>query len=104
MDIVVMEEVIEVMLDTEAMDRARERLKLIQDIDAMVFMVMAKERLKLMLSQDIEAMVMVVMEEAMEVKVDTEAMAREGLKLSQVVEAIGVMVMEEVMEVRVVGA
>ena len=73
-------------MDTEAMD-------------------MAREKLKLMLSQVTEAMamvVMVVMEEAMEVMVDTEAtdMARERLKLmlSQDTEA---MVMEEVMEVMV---
>merc|ERR1711983_267894 len=84
-DMGVMEEAMEVMVDTEVME----------------VMVMGRERLKL--SQVIEAMVM-VMEEVMEVMVDTEAMedmvmARERLKLSQVTEAMAmvVMVMEEVM-------
>merc|ERR1712131_219567 len=81
----------EVMVDTEAMDMVRERLKLklmlSQDTEAMVMeevmevmvdteaMDMERERLKLMLSQDTEAM---VMEEAMEVMVDTEAMDMES--------------------------
>ena len=48
------------------------------DTEAMEVMVMARERLKL--NQDTEAMVMVVMdmEEVMEVMVDTEAMAMES--------------------------
>merc|ERR1719422_806792 len=62
----VMEEAMEVMVDTEAMG----------------VMVMARERLKLMLNQVTEAMVMVdmVMEEAMEVMVDTEADAEPGYR------------------------
>merc|ERR1719348_1353841 len=75
MAVMVTEEAMEGMVDTEAMD-------------------MAREKLKLKLSQAIEAMDMAVMvtEEAMEVMVDTEAMdmAREKLKLmlSQVTEAM----------------
>ena len=40
MAVMVMEEVMEVMLDTVAMDRAREKLMLSQDTEAMVVMVM----------------------------------------------------------------
>ena len=62
MEVMDMEEAMEDMVDTEAME----------------VMVMARERLKL--NQDTEAMVMVVMdmEEVMEVMVDTEAMAMES--------------------------
>merc|ERR1712227_362789 len=111
MDMVVMEEAMEVMVDTEAtvvMVMAREMLKLMlsQVTEAMEVMVMAREKLKL--NQVTEAMDMVVMEEAMEVMVDTEAMevmvmARERLQLNQVTEAMVMVVMdmEEVTEVMV---
>merc|ERR1711872_125882 len=73
--------------------------------EAMVVMVMERERLKLMLSQVMvtEVMVVMVMEDLMEVMEDTEAMVdmeRERLKLSQDM-VMEVMDMEDHMEVMV---
>merc|ERR1711868_237135 len=62
MDMVVMEEAVDVMVDTEVME----------------VMVMGRERLKLSQVTEAMAMVVMVMEEVMEVMVDTEAMVMES--------------------------
>merc|ERR1711868_310961 len=75
-------------------------MEVMVDTEAMEAMDMARERLKLMLNQVTEAMDMVVMDmaEAMVVMVDTEVMedmdmAKDLLMLSQVIEAMDMVVM-----------
>merc|ERR1712235_130416 len=89
MVVMVMEDLMEAMVGTEAM----------------VVMDMERERLKLMLSQDMVTVVMVdmVMEDLMEAMVVTEAMEDMDMEremLSQVMDMV-VMVMEDLMEVMV---